>query len=353
MALQVDIEKKLNDKTLKVSFDTEKAEKIVGILGASGCGKSMTLKCIAGLETPDKGRIVLNGRVLYDFEQKINVSVQKRRIGYLFQNYALFPNMTVQENVEAALKYRMDKKKLSKEERKRKAAYYLNMFHVAEIADAYPKRLSGGQQQRVALARIFASEPEVLMLDEPFSALDTFLKEKLQAELLDIFAGYEKDILMVTHSRDEIYRFCTSMLVIDNGKQVGFGRTEEIFKNPKTTAAAKLTGCKNIEAVRRINEHQMYVKNWDVMLEVKEKIPENTTHIGIRAHYLKIPENWQTKNVVKCNNGKILNDPFELVIVFEHDIWWKLSKEIWENNLGRKIPDALYIPEESIFYLQG
>lgn len=353
MALQVDIEKKLNDKTLMVSFDTENAEEIVGILGASGCGKSMTLKCIAGIETPDRGRIVLNGRVLYDSEQKINVSVQKRHVGYLFQNYALFPNMTVEKNVEAALKYRMDTKKISKEERERKTAYYLNMFHVSDIAKAYPQRLSGGQQQRVALARIFASEPEVLMLDEPFSALDTFLKEKLQAELLDIFAGYGKDILMVTHSRDEIYRFCASMIVIDNGRQVGFGKTKEIFKNPKTTAAAKLTGCKNIECIKRINDHQMYLKNWDVMLEVKEKIPETATHIGIRAHYLRIPYDGQMKNVVRCNDGKILNDPFELVIVFEHNIWWKISKQVWENDLGRKIPDMLYIPEESIFYLQG
>lgn len=345
-------QKKLNDKVLSVSFDTEGKQGITGILGASGCGKSMTLKCIAGIETPDRGKIVLNGRVLFDSGKKINLRVQDRHVGYLFQNYALFPNMTVEENIAAGFKYRPGQK-MTAEEIKRQTADYMELLHVTELKSSYPGKLSGGQQQRVALARILASDPEVLMLDEPFSALDAFLKEKLQLELLELLSGYDKDILMVTHSRDEIYRFCEHMLIVENGRQAGFGATKEIFKNPGTPAAAKLTGCKNIEKIERVDDHTMVLPNWNTTVCVKGMIPENTTHIGIRAHYLRLPENGQRENLVECQNGKILDDPFELVVVFEHDVWWKIPKESWQKEYQEKMPQYLVIPEESILYLHG
>lgn len=353
VCLEVDIEKKLDDKVLKVCFTTRKKNGIMGILGASGCGKSMTLKCIAGIETPDRGRIVLNGRTLFDSEKKINVKVQERRVGYLFQNYALFPNMTVQENIEAAVLYQpgVKRDKAKKEEAADKARYYMELFRVTDVKDSYPGRMSGGQQQRAALARIFASDPEILMLDEPFSALDAFLKEKLQLELLQILRTYENSILMVTHSRDEIYRFCRHMLVVENGSQVGCGLTEEVFRNPGTTAAAKLTGCKNIEPVERLNGHKMYVPGWDATIEVRGEIPEDTTHIGIRAHYLRETDK-SGKNTVVCRNGQVLDDPFELVVVFERNIWWKISKEEWKQRRERELPKILEIPEESLLYLR-
>ena len=352
MSLQVEIEKKLNDKVLSVSFDTEGKQGITGILGASGCGKSMTLKCIAGIETPDRGKIVLNGRVLFDSGKKINLRVQDRHVGYLFQNYALFPNMTVEKNIAAGFQYRPGQK-MSAEEIKKQTADYMELLHVTELKSSYPGKLSGGQQQRVALARILASDPEVLMLDEPFSALDAFLKEKLQLELLELLSGYDKDILMVTHSRDEIYRFCEHMLIVEDGRQAGFGITKEIFKNPGTPAAAKLTGCKNIEKIERVDDHTMVLPNWNTTVCVKGMIPENTTHIGIRAHYLRLPENGQRENLVECQNGKILDDPFELVVVFEHDVWWKIPKESWQKEYQEKMPQYLAIPEESILYLHG
>ena len=189
------------------------------------------------------------------------------------------------------------------------------------------------------------------MLDEPFSALDAFLKEKLQLELLELLSGYDKDILMVTHSRDEIYRFCEHMLIVEDGRQAGFGVTKEIFKNPGTPAAAKLTGCKNIEKIERVDGHTMVLPNWNTTVCVKGMIPENTTHIGIRAHYLRLPENGQRENLVECQNGKILDDPFELVVVFEHDVWWKIPKESWQKEYQEKMPQYLAIPEESILYL--
>ncbi len=355
MSLIVEIEKKLNDKLLQVAFSTEENQGITGILGASGCGKSMTLKCIAGIETPDKGRIVLNGRVLFDSEKKINVSVQKRRVGYLFQNYALFPNMTVEENITAALRYHPDqkKRKMSREELKSRAEDYMKLFHIMDVRDSYPAKLSGGQQQRAALARIFASEPEVLMLDEPFSAMDAFLKERLQLELLQILGNYQKDILMVTHSRDEIYRFCKTMLIIEDGRQAGYGSTMEVFENPCTIAAAKLTGCKNIEKIERISDHEMWLPGWNTTLKVKAVIPEYATHIGIRAHYLREAKEEQKENCVECRNGRILEDPFELVVVFDRNVWWKISKEVWQQEHRERLPERLEIPEESILYLEG
>ena len=147
----------------------------LGFLGASGCGKSLTLRCIAGVETPDEGRIVVNDRVFFDSEKKINLSPQERKTALLFQNYQLFPNLSVAENVAAGMDPKMDK-----EERAELVHKYLALFGLAGFEKRYPMRLSGGQQQRVALARMLAARPKILMFDEPFSALDAHLKESLQ-----------------------------------------------------------------------------------------------------------------------------------------------------------------------------
>ena len=174
MSLSVDIRKKLEGFTLDIAFRTE--NRVTGLLGASGSGKSMTLKCIAGIEQPDEGRIVLNERVLYDSEKGINLTPQKRRVGYLFQNYALFPNMTVETNIAVGLSG-------SKKEMEETVREMVLRFHLEGLEKRYPGELSGGQQQRVALARIMAYKPDVIMLDEPFSALDTWLREQLQMEV--------------------------------------------------------------------------------------------------------------------------------------------------------------------------
>ena len=145
MAVSVDIEKKLHGFTLKVKLESDGSP--MGILGASGSGKSMTLRCIAGIQTPDSGRIVVNDKVLFDSEKKINLKPQERKVGYLFQNYALFPTMTVEKNI--ACGYRGDKKHL-----KAKVADYIERYQLNGLEKRYPGQLSGGQQQRVALARI-------------------------------------------------------------------------------------------------------------------------------------------------------------------------------------------------------
>lgn len=344
MSLIVDIEKQLKNMQLKIQFETETLCGITGILGASGCGKSMTLKSIAGIVTPDQGRIVLNGRVLFDSAKKINLKTQDRKVGYLFQNYALFPNMTVQKNLEIAISGH-------KKEKAEIARHYLKLLHVEELAQNYPSRLSGGQQQRVALARILASRPDVLMLDEPFSALDHYLKEKLQLELFEVLSLYQGDILMVTHNRDEIYRFCQHIHVIDQGKIVRSGSMVEVFEDPQAVAAAKLTGCKNMEPVEILSEHQLRVPAWDMVLTLKKEIPPETKAIGIRAHYFRLPNPGENGNRMPCCFQKLLEDPFEVTIITEQGIWWKIPKDIWKETYGETVPEQFLIPDESILFL--
>lgn len=350
MALSVHIKKRLRDFSLSVDFELE--NDITGLLGASGCGKSMTLKCIAGIETPDEGRIVLNGRVLFDREKRINLSPQKRRVGYLFQNYALFPNYTVRGNVEAGF----CKRKLTREQKREKVDGLLRQFHIEEIAEEYPSRISGGQQQRVALARMMAAEPEFLLLDEPFCALDSYLREKLMQEMITCLSAYQKGVILVSHSRDEIYQMCGKAAIMHRGTLEVLGQTKEIFKNPVTVNGARLTGCKNISQAVRTGEHTIYAKAWDMELTVAGEIPENLSHVGIRAHSLKRVKE-TGKNVMNCHLERISEAPFEEYFLLKNEsgketelIWWKVSKEEWKIS-GEKIPEKLYFPPEDILLL--
>ena len=207
--LEVQIYKKLAEFDLDASFQVD--DNILGLMGASGSGKSMTLKCIAGIETPDQGRIVLNNRVLFDSEKKINVPIQKRNVGYMFQSYALFPNMNVYENISVGLRARKVKDVDIVVQK------VMQQFRVFELASRYPKQLSGGQRQRVALARLMAYEPDVLLLDEPFSALDEDLKEdllqKLKSEL-----QISKPVIFVSHDKEEVNYLCDLNYKIKQGE---------------------------------------------------------------------------------------------------------------------------------------
>lgn len=207
--LYADFEKKLDLFTLKVRIDLQSG--IFSLFGASGAGKSMTLKCIAGIEKPDCGIIRLGDRVLFDSERRIDLPPQKRQIGYLFQEYALFPDMTVRGNIKAGLH------RLSRKERDKKAEELMERFRIAELADKKPALLSGGEKQRAALARIFASEPEVLLLDEPFSSLDTILKWELIPYFKETLQSFSGCSIMVSHSVDEVLSLCGSVSLIEQG----------------------------------------------------------------------------------------------------------------------------------------
>lgn len=207
--LEVQIYKKLAEFDLDVSFQVD--DNILGLMGASGSGKSMTLKCIAGIEMPDQGRIVLNNRVLFDSEKKINVPIQKRNVGYMFQSYALFPNMNVYENISVGLRARKVKDVDIVVQK------VMQQFRIFELASRYPKQLSGGQRQRVALARLMAYEPDVLLLDEPFSALDEDLKEDLLQELKSELQ-ISKPVIFVSHDKEEVNYLCDLKYKIKQGE---------------------------------------------------------------------------------------------------------------------------------------
>ena len=231
--LKVKIKKQLDNITLDVDFETN--DNVLGLIGASGSGKSMTLKCIAGIEKPDSGFISLDDRVLFDSEKKINIKSQDRRIGYLFQNYALFPQMTVRKNIQVSVN-----KKYDKIEKESKVKEILNLLDLKELEDKYPGDISGGQQQRVAFARIIVNEPDFLLLDEPFSALDAFLRWNLAKELKSIVKKISKKAIFVTHNINEVYYLCENAIVLDNGKEIEKNSIKELIEKPKTDMVKNL-----------------------------------------------------------------------------------------------------------------
>jgi molybdate transport system ATP-binding protein len=340
--LQVTIKKKLGNFLLNVDFQMEGG--VFAILGASGCGKSMTLKCIAGIERPDEGRIILNDSVLFDSQKRINLPPQKRKVGYMFQDYALFPNMNVVQNIQAGMGRKPDPKKV---------AEYINGFQLQGLENHMPDQLSGGQKQRVAMARMLAAEPEVILLDEPFAALDSYLKWQMEQQMLELLQKIQKPVLFVSHSRDEVYRLCDTVSCINQGKMEVIEPVKEFFKNPKTKTAALLSGCKNICSVEQ-SSGKLWAAGWGTALSVsKEALQAHT--IGIRAHDLTI-EKPQQEHVSEFLVGdyRIMEDPFEWNLSFRKDdtcewMQWKISKREWNPSMG--VPKRLYVKEEDLLLL--
>lgn len=294
--LFVDIQKRLADFTLDVSFSS--SDRPLGLLGASGAGKSMILRCIAGMETPDRGRIVLNGRVLFDARKKINLPSRDRKIGFLFQNYALFPHLTVAQNIAFGLP-----KDTAKTRIKQLVNAQLVKVRLEGFGDRYPRQLSGGEQQRVALARALASNPEVLLLDEPFSALDTYLRTQLEEQLRLVLQEYPGVTLMVSHNLEEAYRVCENLLVIDRGKAIASDSKQNIFEHPGTFRAAQITGCKNFSRAVAQTSQEIEAIDWDCSLKLIEPIPEPLAYVGIRAHQIifsKDTNSEKTENTFPC-----------------------------------------------------
>ncbi|WP_313585108.1 sulfate/molybdate ABC transporter ATP-binding protein [Lacrimispora sp.] len=349
MALQVNIRKKFSGFDLNVEFETEAG--CMGILGASGCGKSMTLKCVAGIEKPDQGRIVLNGKVLFDSEKGINLPARERRTGYLFQNYALFPTMTVEENLSIVIPGKKRDKLLL-------VAEQLRRFQLEGLEKRYPSQLSGGQQQRVALARMLLYKPDIIMLDEPFSALDGFLKDTLQMEMLELIREYNGDVLMVSHSRDEIYKFCDHMMLLSEGKTILKGCTKDIFRRPERMEAAKLTGCKNISSIEKISDYELYACEWKIKLKTEEKIGDSVRYVGIRGHNLIPVQEQSEENVMGIELAGFADTPFQRQYLFQNSddktsskIWWIQDKMDFEEGKLQNIPPFIKFPKEDLLLL--
>ena len=300
MSLEVDIKKTFGSYSLELAFSA--GDEVFGLLGASGCGKSLTMRSIAGIETPDEGRIVVNGQVFFDSAGGINLRPQERKTALLFQSYMLFPNLTVENNVAAGLSLEeyleplkvgpvtLKKRHRGKrwhEERDRIVAEELKRFDVGAFAKRYPAQLSGGQQQRVALARMLAAKPGILMLDEPFSALDSHLKSVLEQNLTGLFEMFEGTILYVSHDIDEAVRFCDTIAVMEQGRIMEIDKGRELIEDPKSLAGVKLGGCKNATDAEYVDDHTVYCPQWGVRIHIEETVPRSVKAIGLRAFNLK------------------------------------------------------------------
>ena len=281
--LQVDIQKAFGDFNLEMAF--EAGTETMGLLGASGCGKSVTMRSIAGIETPDAGKIVVNGKVFFDRapgkKPKVNLTPQERKTALLFQNYMLFPNLTIEENVAAGIG-----RDVPRAEREAIVEGELQRFGLKGFNKRYPAQLSGGQQQRVALARMLAAKPGILMLDEPFSALDAHLKGVLEQNLVSLFDAFEGTILYVSHDIDEALRFCDRIAVVDAGHIMEIADGESLVNNPQSRASIKLSGCKNETEARKSGETTVFLPKWGIELDLARPVADDTIAIGVRAYYI-------------------------------------------------------------------
>jgi len=342
MAIYVDIKKTIGNFTLDVSFEAD--HETLSLLGGSGCGKSMTLRCIAGIVTPDEGIIRINDHVVYDSKKHINLKPQKRRVGYLFQNYALFPNMTVAENIMVGLEREHG---MSRTRRRQIAEEYIERLHLTGKSDCYPSQLSGGQQQRAALARILVSQPDILLLDEPFSALDASLRWEMEQEVRQTIRDYQGTTILVTHNRDEVYRLSDKIAVYNNGKIDILGDKWDIFADPLTAVSARLTGCKNLSRAH-VEGDRIVADDWCLSFPLTK--PGSWTQVGIRAHRFEL-----------CQEPVPFGFEYELVSSIEDTFSYTLSIRAkghpeapiirWEANkeIGPRVPDTGFVsfpPEE-------
>lgn len=321
MSVFVDVEKDFGSFHLKVSFSAK--DEVAALLGASGCGKSMTLRCIAGIERPDRGKIVVDGITLFDSEKRIDLSPQKRRAGLMFQNYALFPNMTVRQNIMAGAR------------RERKTPpdidQVLQRFGLTELADRLPSQISGGQQQRVALARILVSGPRILLLDEPFSALDTHLRFQMEQEVAQLIRQFGKTVLLVSHDRGEVFRLADNIVVMNRGRVDVQGPKHQVFAQPKTINAAQLTGCRNLSSLKYLGGGKALATDWGMTLQLPEGDQEATT-AGVHMHDI-LPG--PGKNSCLCQVEKVIENPFTYTLILrpkqsQGRLTMSVEKALWQ-----------------------
>ncbi len=362
MSLSVNIKKQFPAFTLDVNI--EAGDETLGFLGESGCGKSLTMRCIAGIETPDEGRIVVNDQVFFEREAgkkpTVNLTPQERKTALLFQNYMLFPNLTVAQNVAAGIS-----KDTPREERDAQVNAELKRFGLEGFGERYPSQLSGGQQQRVALARMLAAKPGILMLDEPFSALDAHLKGVLEQNLASLFDAFHGTVLYVSHDIDEALRFCDRIAVVDHGHVMEVGTGNDLVNHPQSTAGIKLSGCKNCAEAKRTGNNSVFLPEWGITVQTDTPVPTDVKHLGIRAFFLERGQANDTNayrvRVVRTSDSRfdrsvllefldrapqaypVANQTENEMAYLEQHLFWRVDKlKVAEENLPVK-GEELYI----------
>jgi len=354
--LLVDIQKHLPHFSLQLAFHTDRHP--LGILGASGAGKSLLLRCIAGIDTPDQGRIVLNGRVVFDSKLGINLPSRDRRIGVIFQHYALFPHLTVAQNVAFGLSQ-------TKKVLRQRIEAQLQSVELAGLGDRYPHQLSGGQQQRVALARALICNPSVLLLDEPFSALDTHLRFQMEQELIATLNTYAGTTLFITHNLEEAYRICQKLLILEQGNAIAHADKHTIFEYPNRVSIAKLTGCKNLSRAKVTGTQQIDAIDWNCTLQVADPIPFDLAQVGIRAHHLQFvaPSSLSpAPNTFPCWVAATSETPHRMTVFLklqsaprhssDYHLQAELFKEKWEALKDRPFPWHVHFNPQRLILLE-
>ena len=335
MSLSLDIKKSYPG--FKLDIQLEAGEERVALLGASGCGKSCTLRCIAGVETPDEGKIVVNGVTFFDSAAGVNLSPQERKSALLFQNYQLFPNMTVADNVCAGMGGSKPTPAMRELARK-----YLAIFGMAEFADRFPSRLSGGQQQRVALARMIAARPGILMFDEPMSALDAYLKSALEQNMLDLFDVCGRTVLYVSHDIDEACRLCERICVVHDGHVEEDGPVDQIVRSPRSLAGLRLTGCKNTSHARKVGDTKVEAIDWGMTFDVGHPVADDVAYLGIRASYIHA-DNRTTRgaNSYDLHVARVSDSRFERLVLLDPPREDAASRLQWKVNTVNAAADEL------------
>lgn len=295
MSISVDIKKQYGNFSLDVSF--EMGNEVLALFGESGCGKSTILKCIAGIVKPDAGRIALEEKVLFDSEKRINLIPQKRNLGYLSQNYALFPNMTVAQNISCGIHGRKDVEKIDS---------MIRAMHLEGMEKKYPSQLSGGQQQRTALARILIGEPDILMLDEPFSALDTHLRYQMEHEVRAVIRRFGKPVLLVSHDSAEVYRLSDRIAVIKDGHIEKLSDRRDVYLDPSTINGARLTGYRNISLIKHMEDGSIFAQDWGMKLNVADE-KGGSVHAAFRTDSARLGPG---ENTMECVVEAIIPNAF-------------------------------------------
>jgi molybdate transport system permease protein len=362
LELEVQIEKKFpSGFRLEVAFRASGAP--LGILGPSGAGKSLTLRAIAGLERPDRGRIVLDGRVLFDSAAGVDCPSRGRRVGLLFQNYALFPHLTVAENIGFGIAV------LPPAERELRIARQIAALHLAGLENRYPAAISGGEQQRVALARALAPEPRALLLDEPFSALDTHLRGEIERELREALANYRGVAVFVGHNLEETYRFCGNLVVLAGGKVIAAGAKEDLFRHPPNFESARVTGCKNFSRAAAV-DGAIEALDWGCRLRVAQPAPATLGHVAIRAHHVRVraaverdvlADAGAAENTFPCWLAAAMVVPFRVTLYLrlhapasgaaDYHLQAEVTKDQWETLKDAPQPWRIELAADKIFLL--
>ncbi len=335
MSLDLSIRKDFGGFVLDVSLQAE--NEVLALLGASGCGKSMTLKCIAGIVKPDEGHIIVNGKTLFDSDKGINISPQERGAGLLFQNYALFPNMNVEQNIMSGMK----RFSVSKAEKKAICRETMKKFYLDGLEKHRPSQLSGGQQQRAALARIMVSKPDILMLDEPFSALDSFLRWELEQELMRVLEDFEGTSIIVSHNRDEVYRISNHIAVIADGKVDCYDEKTSLFAEPKTYQSALLTGCHNFSRAEYLGENRVRLIDWNTEIICEDC--EEAKYIAVKPGLVKLERNsggvsagFRVDKIIDNFNEIILLLSADSVVSEYSSLNVRVAKEEWQSFAGSR-----------------